>query len=257
MIYYKNEEEIELIRESAEILSKAHGEVAREVKPGVKTSKLNEIAEIYIKDNGGEPSFKGYNGFPYSLCISLNEDVVHGFPSDRELKEGDIVSIDAGVFYKGYHSDCAYTYAVGEVSKEIRELLKTTKESLYLGIENAVVGNRIGDIGNSIQTYVEKRGYSVVRELVGHGLGRNLHESPEVPNYGKRGRGRKIEPGLVIAIEPMINLGTKNVVQESDGWTIRTADRMPSAHYEHTVVVNQDKTEILTTHKFLEEIYNN
>ncbi len=257
MIHYKNEGEIELIRESAEILSKAHGEVAREIKPGVKTSKLDKIAETYILDNGGKPSFKGYNGFPYSLCISMNENVVHGFPSDQELKEGDIISIDAGVFYKGFHSDCAYTYPIGEVSHEIEELLKATKESLYIGIGNAVAGNRIGDIGNSIQTFVEKKGYTVVRELVGHGLGRDLHESPEVPNYGKKGRGTKIKKGLVIAIEPMINLGTKNVVQESDGWTIRTEDRMPSAHYEHTVVVHQDKTEILTTHKYLEENFNN
>jgi methionyl aminopeptidase len=257
MIHYKNEEEIELIRESAEILSKAHGEIAREIKPGVKTSKLDKIAETYIMDNGGKPSFKGYNGFPYSLCISMNENVVHGFPSDQELKEGDIISVDAGVFYKGFHSDCAYTYPIGEVSPEVGELLKATKESLYIGIENAVAGNRIGDISNSIQTFVEQKGYTVVRELVGHGLGRDLHESPEVPNYGKKGRGAKIKKGLVIAIEPMINLGTKNVVQESDGWTIRTEDRMPSAHYEHTVVIHQDKTEILTTHKYLEENFNN
>jgi len=257
MIHYKNEGEIELIRESADILSKAHGEVAREIKPGVKTSKLDKIAETYIMDNGGKPSFKGYNGFPFSLCISLNENVVHGFPSDQELKEGDIISIDAGVFYKGFHSDCAYTYPIGDISPEVEKLLKATKESLYIGIENAVVGNRIGDIGNSIQSFVEDKGYTVVRELVGHGLGRDLHESPEVPNYGKKGRGAKIKKGLVIAIEPMINLGTKDVVQESDGWTIRTADKMQSAHYEHTVVVYQDKTEILTTHKFLEENFNN
>lgn len=257
MIHYKNEGEIELIRESADILSKAHGEVAREIKPGVKTRKLDKIAETYIMDNGGKPSFKGYNGFPFSLCISLNENVVHGFPSDQELKEGDIISIDAGVFYKGFHSDCAYTYPIGDISPEVEKLLKATKESLYIGIENAVVGNRIGDIGNSIQSFVEDKGYTVVRELVGHGLGRDLHESPEVPNYGKKGRGAKIKKGLVIAIEPMINLGTKDVVQESDGWTIRTADKMQSAHYEHTVVVYQDKTEILTTHKFLEENFNN
>jgi len=256
MIYYKSEEEIELIRESGEILSRAHGEIAREVKPGVKTTQLDKLAEEYILDNGGVPSFKDYNGFPYSLCISLNENVVHGFPSEVELKEGDIVSIDCGVFYKGFHSDCAYTYPIGEVSKEKEELLNVTKESLYKGIEKAVAGNRIGDVGFAIQQYVEEFGYSVVRELVGHGLGKNLHEAPEVPNYGKRGRGPKLKTGLVIAIEPMVNLGKKNIVQESDGWTIRTADRMPSAHYEHTVAIFQDKTEILTTHKYLEENFN-
>ena len=253
MIYYKSEDDIELIRESAKILSKAHGEIAAEIKPGVATRKLDALAESYIMDYGGVPSFKNYNGFPFSLCISMNENVVHGFPSEYELKEGDIVSIDCGVFYKGFHSDCAYTYPVGEVSTEIEALLKVTKESLYIGIEKAVRGNRVGDIGNSIQTYVEKYGYSVVRELVGHGLGRSLHESPEVPNYGKSGRGAKLKPGLVIAIEPMINLGGKNVVQETDGWTIRTTDRKPSAHFEHTIVILRDKTEILTTHKYLED----
>lgn len=256
MIYYKSEEEIELIRESGEILSRAHGEIAGEVKPGVKTTQLDKLAEEYILDNGGVPSFKDYNGFPYTLCISLNENVVHGFPSEVELKEGDIVSIDCGVFYKGFHSDCAYTYPIGEISKEKEELLKVTKESLYKGIEKAVAGNRIGDVGFAVQQYVEEFGYSVVRELVGHGLGKNLHEAPEVPNYGKRGRGPKLKTGLVIAIEPMVNLGKKNIVQESDGWTIRTADRMPSAHYEHTVAIFQDKTEILTTHKYLEENFN-
>lgn len=253
MIYYKSEDDIELIRESAKILSKAHGEIAAEIKPGVATRKLDALAESYIMDYGGVPSFKNYNGFPFSLCISMNENVVHGFPSEYELQEGDIVSIDCGVFYKGFHSDCAYTYPVGEVSTEIEALLKVTKESLYIGIEKAVRGNRVGDIGNSIQTYVEKYGYSVVRELVGHGLGRSLHESPEVPNYGKSGRGAKLKPGLVIAIEPMINLGRKNVVQETDGWTIRTTDRKPSAHFEHTIVILRDKTEILTTHKYLED----
>lgn len=256
MIYYKSEEEVELIKESGEILSRAHGEVAREVKPGVKTIQLDKLAEEYIMDNGGVPSFKDYNGFPYTLCISLNENVVHGFPSEVELKEGDIVSIDCGVFYKGFHSDCAYTYPIGEISKDKEQLLKVTKESLYKGIEKAVSGNRIGDVGFAVQQYVEEYGYTVVRELVGHGLGKDLHEAPEVPNYGKRGRGPKLKPGLVIAIEPMVNLGKKNIVQESDGWTIRTADRMPSAHYEHTVAIFQDRTEILTTHKYLEENFN-
>ncbi len=255
MINYKTEEEIEIIKESAQILGKAHAEVAKLVKPGVKTQKLDEIAEEYINDFNGVPSFKGYNGFPATLCISVNENVVHGFPSDFELKNGDIVSIDCGVFYKGFHSDSAYTYPIGEVDKEVLNLLKVTKESLYVGIENARYGKRVGDIGYAIQNYVEGFGYTVVRELVGHGLGRKLHESPEVPNYGKRGRGPKLKSGLVIAIEPMINLGVKNVVQESDGWTIRTSDRKPSAHYEHTIAVFEDRTEILTTHEYIEKVF--
>ncbi|GAA0188393.1 type I methionyl aminopeptidase [Fulvivirga kasyanovii] len=253
MIYYKSREEVELIKESALILGKAHGEVAKMVKPGVKTLKLDQIAEEFIRDNGGVPSFKNYNGFPSSLCISLNENVVHGFPSEYELKDGDIISVDCGVFYKGFHSDSAYTYPVGRVTEEIMQLLKVTKESLYKGIEMAVCGNRIGDVAFAIQNHVEQYGYGVVRELVGHGIGRNLHESPEVPNYGKRGRGTKLKEGLVIAIEPMVNLGTRNVVQEADGWTIRTADRAPSAHYEHTVAIFESGTEVLTTHKFIEE----
>jgi methionyl aminopeptidase len=253
MIQYKTSEEVQLIKDSAEILGKAHGEVAKHVKEGVKTSFLDKIAEEYIRDHQGVPSFKGYNGFPASLCISVNEVVVHGFPSDYTLKDGDIISVDCGVFHQGFHSDCAYTYPVGEVSPAVLSLLKATKESLYLGIEKAVFGNRIGDIGNAIQKFVESKGYTVVRELVGHGLGRSLHEAPEVPNYGKRGSGQKLMDGLVIAIEPMVNLGSRNVVQERDGWTIRTADRKPSAHYEHTIAVFEDRTEILTTHKHIEE----
>jgi len=255
MIIYKTEEEIQLIRESADILGRAHGEVAKQVKIGVKTKDLDKIADDFIRDHGGVPSFKGYNGFPSALCISENEQVVHGFPSEYELKDGDIISIDCGVFYKGFHSDSAYTYPVGEISPETMSLLKATKESLYVGIENAKFGNRMGDLSYSIQKYVEDRGYTVVRELVGHGLGRNLHESPEVPNYGKRGRGPKLNEGLVIAIEPMVNLGTRDVVQESDGWTIRTKDRKPSAHFEHTVAIFKDRTEILTTHKYIEEVF--
>jgi len=253
MIHYKTSEEVQLIKDSAEILGKAHGEVAKYVKEGVKTSFLDKIAEEYIRDNQGVPSFKGYNGFPASLCISVNEVVVHGFPSDYTLKDGDIISVDCGVFHQGFHSDCAYTYPVGEVSPAVLSLLKATKESLYLGIEKAVFGNRIGDIGNAVQKFVESKGYTVVRELVGHGLGKSLHESPEVPNYGKRGSGQKLMNGLVIAIEPMVNLGSRNVVQERDGWTIRTADRKPSAHYEHTIAIFEDRTEILTTHKHIEE----
>ena len=242
MVHYKTREEIEAIKESAQILGKAHGLIASMISPGVKTIDLDREAEAFIMDHGGKPSFKNYNGFPYSLCISVNENVVHGFPGDYELKDGDIVSIDCGVFFKGFHSDSAFTYPVGVVAPEVMQLLDVTEKSLYKGIEKAVAGNRIGDIGFEIQTYVESFGYTVVRELVGHGLGRSLHESPEVPNYGKRGRGAKLKEGMVIAIEPMINLGKRNVVQESDGWTIRTVDRMPSAHFEHTVAIMSDRT---------------
>ncbi len=256
MIHYKTFEEVQLIKESAQILGKAHGEIAKNVKEGVKTSYLDKIAEEYIRDHKGVPSFKGYNGFPSSLCISVNEVVVHGFPGEYVLKDGDIISIDCGVFHQGFHSDCAYTYPVGEVSPQVLALLKATKESLFLGIEKALKGNRVGDIGYAIQKFIESKGYTVVRELVGHGLGKSLHEAPEVPNYGKRGSGPLLNDGMVIAIEPMINLGTRNIVQERDGWTIRTADRKPSAHYEHTVAIFQDRTEILTTHKYIEENYN-
>lgn len=256
VIHYKSNEELDIIRESGIILGKAHAEIAKIIKPGVKTKELDKIAYQFIADNGGIPSFKGYNGFPATLCISVNEVVVHGFPSEYELKDGDIISVDCGVKYKGFHSDSAYTYPVGNVKEEVLKLLRITKESLYKGIEQAVVGNRIGDIGFSIQTFVEKEGYSVVRELVGHGLGKNLHEKPEVPNYGNRGKGLKLEENLVIAIEPMINLGKKNVVQENDGWTIRTSDKMPSAHFEHTVAVKKGKPEILTTFEFIEKIIN-
>lgn len=256
MIVYKTEEEIQKMRESAQILGKAHGEVAKHVRPGIKTKELDKIAEEFIRDHGATGSFKGYGGFPATLCISTNEVVVHGFPSDYELKDGDIISIDCGVYYQGFHSDSAYTYPVGDVPQETLSLLKATKESLYVGIEEAKFGNRIGDLAFAIQKYVEDRGYTVVRELVGHGVGRNLHESPEVPNYGKRGRGPKLQEGLVIAIEPMVNLGTRNIVQERDGWTIRTKDRKPSAHFEHTVAIFKDRTEILTTHKYIEEVVN-
>jgi len=253
MINYKTSEEVDIIKESADILGRAHGEVSKYVKEGVKTSFLDKIAEEFIRDNHGVPSFKGYNGFPSALCISVNEVVVHGFPSDYELKDGDIISVDCGVFHQGFHSDSAYTYPIGEVSPSVLALLRATRDSLYLGIEKAVFGNRLGDVGNAIQRFVEAKGYTVVRELVGHGIGRNLHESPEVPNYGKKGSGPLLKAGMVIAIEPMVNLGTRNIVQERDGWTIRTADRKPSAHYEHTVAIFEDKTEVLTTHKYIEE----
>lgn len=257
MIFLKSDDEISLIKESAQVLGKAHAEVAKWIKPGVTTKQLDKIADEFIRDNQGSPSFKGYNGFPSALCISLNETVVHGFPSQYQLREGDVISIDCGVKLNGFHSDSAYTYPIGNVSAEVASLLKRTKQSLYLGIEQATEGKRVGDIGYSIQTYVERFGYGVVRELVGHGVGRNLHESPEVPNYGKRGQGPKLREGMVIAIEPMITLGKRAVVQEKDGWTIRTTDRKPAAHFEHTVLVRKGKAEILTTFKYIEEVTEN
>lgn len=256
MIFYKTDEEIEIIREGAVILGKAHAEVAKVIRPGVATKFLDSVAFEFIKSNFAEPSFKGYNEFPASLCISVNDQVVHGIPGDYSLKDGDIVSIDCGVFYKGFHSDSAYTYAVGEVEEKTLRLLKVTKESLYKAIDSAVVGNRIGDIAYAVQSHAESEGFSIVRELVGHGVGKKLHEGPEVPNYGKRGKGIKLEEGMVLAIEPMVNLGRKNIVQESDGWTIRTADRKASAHFEHTVAIRRDKADILTTFEYIEEVIN-
>lgn len=257
MVHLKTDEEIEIIKEGAQILGKAHGEVARLVKPGVKTSSLDKVAEEFIRDHGGIPSFKNYNGsFPASLCISVNEVVVHGFPGNYELREADIIAVDCGVYYKGYHSDSAYTYPLEGAKEETLLLLERTYESLYRGIEQAKAGNRMGDVSYAIQSYVESYGYGVVRELVGHGVGKNLHEDPEVPNYGKRGKGVKLVPGMVFAIEPMINQGTRNVVQERDGWTIRTADKRPSAHFEHMVAIKKEKTEVLTTHKYIEENYS-
>jgi len=256
MIRYKTDEEIQLIREGAQILGKAHGEVAKRIKPGVKTKELDLVAEEFIRDCGGVPSFKNYHGFPAALCISVNETVVHGFPGAYELKETDVVSVDCGVKYKGFHSDSAYTYPLEKVNTEVLNLLERTYEALYVGVAQAKAGNRVGDISFAVQSYVEQFGYGVVRELVGHGVGKDLHEDPEVPNYGKRGKGVKLEAGMVIAIEPMINLGTKNVVQEKDGWTIRTSDRKPSAHFEHTVAIQKDRTEVLTTHEYIEQNYS-
>ena len=256
MVNLKTEEELAIIREGSDLLGRTHGELAKLVKPGVKTSTLDKVAEEFIRDHGGSPSFKGYNDFPAALCISVNEIVVHGFPGKYELRETDIISVDCGVFYKGYHSDSAYTYPLEGVDNETLLLLERTLQSLYLGIAQAKSGNRIGDVSYAIQSYVESFGYGVVRELVGHGVGKKLHEEPEVPNYGKRGKGVKIVPGMVFAIEPMINRGTKNVVQERDGWTIRTADKKPSAHFEHMVAVHKDRTEVLTTHKYIEENYS-
>ncbi|TPG67088.1 type I methionyl aminopeptidase [Hymenobacter nivis] len=252
-IQYKTEEEIDLIRTSAHLLARAHGEVATLIKEGVTTCQLDQRAEEFIRDNGGIPSFKGYNKFPFSLCLSPNSVVVHGFATDVPLQSGDIISVDCGVFLNGYHADSAYTYPIGDVHPDVLLLLKETKASLYKGIEKAVSGNRVGDISYAIQNHVSPLGYGVVRELVGHGVGAKLHEKPEVPNYGKRGSGPILQTGLVLAIEPMVNLGRKDVVQEADGWTIRTKDRKPSAHFEHTVVVRKDKAEILTSFEYIEK----
>ncbi len=257
MIFYKTEDEIALIKEGALILGKAHAEVCKHIKPGVTTKFLDNIAFEYISDNHALPSFKGYGGFPATLCISVNDAVVHGIPNNYELKEGDIISIDCGVYHKGYHSDSASSYGVGQITIEDKKLLDVTKQSLAIAIDNAIQGNRIGDIAFSVQSYVEKNGMSVVRELCGHGLGKDLHESPEVPNFGKKGSGPKLLEGLVIAIEPMVNFGKKEVFLESDGWTIRTKDKKKSAHFEHTIVIRKNKPEVLTTFEFIEEILNN
>lgn len=257
MIFLKTDEEIELMRESNRLVGMTLGEVAKHIKPGVTTLELDKIAEDFIRSHGAIPSFLGYNGFPFSLCISVNENVVHGFPSKYELREGDVISVDCGTEKNGFCGDSAYTFCVGEVSPEVRSLLKATKESLYKGIEKAVEGNRIGDVGSAVQEYCEKRGYSVVRELVGHGIGRKMHEAPEVPNYGRKGTGPLLKRGMCIAIEPMINMGSKNVVFESDGWTVRTKDRKPSAHFEHTVAICEGKADILSTFEFVESVLGN
>ncbi|NLA24076.1 MAG: type I methionyl aminopeptidase [Bacteroidales bacterium] len=246
MIFIKTEEEIDLMRESNMLVSKTHAMLAKEIKEGVSTNYLDKLAETFIRDNNAVPGFLNYNGYPKSLCISVNDVVVHGIPSDYILKNGDIVSVDCGVYKNGFHGDSAYTFVVGEISKEEQKLIDVTRESLYLGIEKAIVGKRIGDIGSAIQKHAEKNGFSVVRELVGHGIGRNLHEKPEVPNYGRRGYGVKLLENMVIAIEPMINLGRREVHQTNDGWTIKTNDGKPSAHFEHTVVVRKNKAEILS-----------
>ncbi len=256
MIYLKTAEEIELMRHSAQIVSKTLGLVASEIKEGVTLKHLDKIAEEFIRDNGGVPVFKGYNGFPASLCLSMNEQVVHGIPSDKILKSGDIISVDCGVKKQGFVGDHAYTFCCGEIKKEVQDLVRVTKESLYVGIEQVKSGNRIGDVSFAIQQYAEKHGYGVVRELVGHGLGKSLHEKPEVPNYGKRGSGAKIQNGLTIAIEPMINMGTKDIKQLSDGWTIITKDKKPSAHFEHDVAVVNGVADILSTFSFAEEAMN-
>jgi methionyl aminopeptidase len=256
MIYYKTEEEIELVRKSSLLVAKTHAEIAGLIKPGITTLALDKIAEEFIRDNGGVPAFKGYGGFPNTLCMSPNEQVVHGIPNDRALENSEILSVDCGVVMNGYYGDSAFTYEVGEVDAETKQLLKVTKESLYKGIEQAVAGNRIGDIGYAVQQHAESFGYGVVRELVGHGVGKNLHESPEVPNHGRRGKGVMLKEGLVIAIEPMINMGTKRILQHNDGWTITTIDNKPSAHFEHTIVVRKGKAEILSSFEEIEKKIN-
>ena len=253
MIHYKSEEEIDLVRESSLLVAKTHAEIAKLIKPGISTLSIDKIAEEYIRDNNGVPAFKGYNGFPCTLCMSPNEQVVHGIPNSDLLANNSILSVDCGVYMNGYYGDSAFTYEVGDVDNNVKQLLKVTKESLYKGIEKAIVGNRIGDISYAVQDHAEKNGYGVVRELVGHGLGKKLHESPEVPNYGKRGSGIKLKKGLVIAIEPMINMGKRNILQHSDGWTITTLDSQPSAHFEHTIVVRNEKAEILSSFEDIEK----
>jgi methionyl aminopeptidase len=253
VVYYKTEEEIDLIRKSSLLVGKTLAEVARIIKPGVTTLDLDKVAETVIRDHGGIPGFLGYGGFPNSLCTSVNAQVVHGIPNAIPLEEGDIVSVDCGVLMNGFYGDSAYTFPVGEVSNEVLNLLRVTQECLDLAISNAVVGKRIGDIGAAVQEHAENNGYGVVRELVGHGLGRELHEAPEVPNYGRRGNGLKLREGLVLAIEPMINLGAKGVKQKSDGWTIVTSDGLPSAHFEHDIVVRDGKAEVLSTFEWIEE----
>lgn len=254
MIQLKTQEEIELIRQSSLLVGKTLAEVARHLRPGVTTLYIDGIAETFIRDHGGIPAFKGFHGFTGTLCTSVNAEVVHGIPGNYEIKDGDVVSVDCGVILNGWYGDSAYTIPVGTVKPEVLQLLRVTKECLYKGIEKVAAGNRLGDVSEAIQSHAEKHGYGVVRELVGHGIGRNLHEPPEVPNFGRRGSGPKLSEGLVIAIEPMINMGTKSVRHERDGWTITTADGKPSAHFEHTVALSQGKAEILSSFDEIEQV---
>jgi len=253
MLKGKTAEEIELLRQSAQLVSKTLGMLASEIKPGVSSLLLDKLAEAFIRDHGGEPGFLGMYDFPNTLNMSPNAQVVHGIPTDEPLQEGDIISVDCGVLMNGYYGDHAYTFPVGEIAEETRKLLKVTKESLYIGIREFKLGNRVGDVGYAIQHYCEGHGYGIVRELVGHGLGKKLHEAPEMPNYGKRGRGKKFVEGLVVAIEPMINMGTRRIKQLNDGWTILTADGKPSAHFEHNVAIINGKPELLSTFQYIYE----
>lgn len=253
MIFIKTQEEIEKVREASVLVSRTLGEVAKWVRPGVTTKQLDTVAREFILDNGGKPACLGYHGFPGTLCIEVNETVVHGFPSQYVLKDGDIVGTDCVAELNGFNGDSCYTFAVGDIDPKVMALLETTKESLYKGIAAAKAGKRIGDIANAVQTFCEHRGYSVVREMCGHGIGKSMHEDPEVPNFGRRGIGPLLKPGMCICIEPMINMGSKNIVFEKDGWQTRTKDRKPSAHFEHTLVVTEDEPEILTTFDYIQE----
>lgn len=250
-IYKKNE--IEQIRESANLVSQTLGLIAERIEPGITTLELDQLAETFIRDNKAVPAFKGFEGFPFTLCMSRNQEVVHGFPSNRPLQNGDIISVDCGVKLNGFYGDHAYTFVVGEVNFQLLKLLRVTKECLDVGIENAKNDNKIGDIGYSIQNLAESNGFGVVRELVGHGVGKSLHEEPQVPNYGIKGKGTRLQVGMVLAIEPMINMGTKNVMQLNDGWTIVTRDEKPSAHFEHNIAIMNGKADVLSTFKFVEE----
>ena len=255
MVSIKSEEEIELLRESNLLVGMTLGEIAKHIRPGITTLELDRIAEEFIRSHGAVPGFLNYDGYPYTLCISLNEVVVHGLPSEKcILKEGDIVSVDCGTLKNGFYGDSAYTFEVGKVSDEIHELLETTKESLYKGIEKAVAGMRVGDIGYAVQSYCEARGYAVVRELVGHGVGRDLHEEPPVPNYGRRGQGVLLKEGMVIAIEPMIARGERYVYLDDDGWSVRTRDGKPCAHFEHTIAIRKGEADILSSFEYVERV---
>jgi len=253
-IFLKTDEEIEILRESCLLVGKTLAEVAKIIAPGVTPLDLDKVADEFIRDHGAKPGFLGYGGFPNTLCTSVNEQVVHGVPTNRPLESGDIVSVDCGVVLNGFWGDSAFTFEVGEVSKEVKKLLEVTKASLYKGIEAAIAGNRTGDIGAAVQNYAENHGYGVVRELVGHGFGKNLHEGPEVPNFGKSGKGKLLKKGMTIAIEPMINLGGKNVKQLDDGWTIVTTDGKPSAHFEHDIAIRNGRAEILSSFDSIEAV---
>ena len=258
MIYLKTAEEIALLRENNLLVSATLAEVGKHVRPGGSTLELDKLAEEFIRSHGAEPGFLGYGGFPNTLCMSVNEEVVHGIPSaKRILKEGDVLSVDCGTLMKGFYGDSAYTFAVGEIAPEVADLLRVTKEALYKGVAQAKAGNRVGDVASAVQEHAERHGYSVVRELVGHGLGRKMHEEPEDPNYGARGRGPLLKEGMVICIEPMINMGTKAVVFERDGWTVRTRDHKPAAHYEFAVAVRKSGPDVLTDFSIIEKAINN
>lgn len=255
MILIKTADEIELMRQSNLLVSKTLAEVGKHIRPGVSTEALDQIAEAFIRDHGAEPGFLGYQGYPKTLCTSVNSEVVHGIPSHKVvLREGDLISVDCGVIREGFYGDTAFSFEVGAVSDKVRRLLTTTRESLFKGIEQAVEGKRIGDIGHAVQTHAEANGYSVVREMVGHGLGRHMHEAPEVPNYGRRGSGPKLKKGMVICIEPMINMGRRQISQDPDGWTIRAADNLPSAHFELAVAIDKGKADILSTFSYIDEV---